>query len=141
MPLQNLALAYAEMAASVQIGEASALGTLGRAMMAEPQVTAGTGFFETTLMERLAGNIVAKRGADGLLCLSIPAERIGIAIKAESGSASACAVAAVWILQNLGLLPAPNLEHLLDLSTQAIYTWSGALAGRLLPMMPPMEAR
>ena len=73
---------------------AVALNRLREAMCAHPENVGGsTGRIDTDLMKLSNGAMVAKSGAEGLLCVGIPAHEIGIAIRVADGSHRAHAVA------------------------------------------------
>lgn len=106
LPLSSMARAYAQLAASVASADGSGLSRIGQALMAHPRLMSGTGAFDGWLNE--SGGVVAKVGAQGLLCLAVPARSLGMAIKIESGVDLARPVACAALLERLlpGLLPA-----------------------------------
>jgi L-asparaginase II len=80
------------------------LGAIGRAYMAEPTLMSGSGAFDAWLNQQ---GLVAKVGAQGLLCVALPAQDVGVAIKIESGVdlARAPAVHALLSRAYPGVLP------------------------------------
>jgi L-asparaginase II len=110
-PLRAFAAAYATLAApdSAPAGQgrehAPALDRLRTAMTAHPDNVAGTASLVTDLMALSGGEIVAKSGAEGLLCFGIPARGLGVAIRVLDGSFRAHAVVACRVLEDLELVP------------------------------------
>src|SRR5205814_9593132 len=68
---------------------------------------------DVRLMKATEGRILAKTGADGLLCLSLLQERQGLAIKVLDGGVRALAPATLHILQCL----ARSEEHTSELQS------------------------
>ncbi len=64
----------------------SAITRLLAAMVRYPENIAGKGQLDTELMRLSNGNVVAKIGAEGLLCLAMPKHELGVAIRICDGS-------------------------------------------------------
>ncbi len=86
--IASFAAAFATLASPDDsgLGHESALSRLRDAMVAHPENVAGAGNFVTDLMEVSSGRIVAKSGAEGLICLGIPEASLGIAVRVADGS-------------------------------------------------------
>lgn len=82
---------------------AEALVRLRDAMMAHPANVSGHGNFVTSIMEVGNGGIVAKTGAEGLICLGIPSEGLGIAIRTADGTFRSHPEIVAGVLRQLGL--------------------------------------
>jgi L-asparaginase II len=104
LPLSSMARAYAQLAAEVT-SAGSTLSRIGQALRAHPRMMSGTDAFDGWLNEH---GVIAKVGAQGLLCLAVPEHALGIAIKIESGVDLARPVACSALLGRLlpGLVPA-----------------------------------
>lgn len=63
---------------------ANAAKRLVTAMTNNPKLVAGTGRIDTILMEVLGPKVVSKAGAEGIQCLGVLNQGIGIAIKIEA---------------------------------------------------------
>lgn len=63
--------------------------TVAAAMAHHPELISGEGALEAQLAARSQGAVVAKRGAEGIFCLAVPALGIGVALKVEAGTARA----------------------------------------------------
>jgi L-asparaginase II len=103
LPLSAMARSYAQIAVAMATDTAG-LGEIGRAMRAHPLLMSGSQAFDGWLAEHLGA--VAKVGAGGLLCIALPEQGLGVAIKARTGSDVARPAATVAVLEKFfpGLL-------------------------------------
>lgn len=106
-----LARSATENAAGVPHG--AALRRLAAAMVAHPENVSGHGQLVTDLMIVGEGRIVAKSGAEGLLCFGLPETGLGVAIRVLDGSYRSHAVIAAKVLQELDAVPAGAISELL----------------------------
>tara|TARA_Y100001968_G_scaffold327426_2_gene372471 strand:+ start:18 stop:716 length:699 start_codon:yes stop_codon:yes gene_type:complete len=83
-----------------------------RAMIANPEIIAGEGRFDTELMRRSHGQLFSKGGSEGIQCIGKVGEGIGIAIKAEDGSKRAKHAVAIHILRQLEWITPTAIEEL-----------------------------
>jgi L-asparaginase II len=126
-PLHEVARAFAMLADPGAIPAddpraslAEPLRRIRDAMMTNPEMVAGTrDRLDTSLMKAAPGRILAKGGAEGLRCLSIPAgpgrtTASGIAIKIEDGAGfdRATSAATVETLRQVGVLDPAALRAL-----------------------------
>ncbi|HEX5497973.1 MAG TPA: asparaginase, partial [Thermomicrobiales bacterium] len=93
---------------------ASALRRLRAAMLAAPENVAGEGELVTDLMRLGEGRIVAKSGAEGLICLALPEHGLGVAIRILDGSFRAHPVVVAETLRQLDLLDRPTIDAILE---------------------------
>jgi L-asparaginase II len=116
LPLEGMARAYASLARAMAERRAGArpthaptsnLGRIGWAMQRHPRVMSGERAVDGLLIADATRPIVAKVGAEGLLCVALPEQRLGLALKVESANGDARAVAIHALLARLfpGLLP------------------------------------
>ena len=63
----------------------------------------GEATLDSDIMALSEGRIVAKSGAEGLLCLAVPERGLGIPIAADDGSSRALGPAAVAVIEQLAL--------------------------------------
>ncbi len=117
LPLENIALAYAELAHPSQrlsknpeLGQA--LEKLFVAGSSHPEMIGGGNSFDTVLMQALPQKIFVKSGADGILTMAIAKsvkypQGLGVAIKIADGdfSKKIRPMVAIAILQKLEILP------------------------------------
>ena len=136
-PLQSFAAAFALLAAPERGatgaggGHAVALNRLREAMIAHPANVAGDGELVTDLMALGGGRIAAKSGAEGLICLAVPARGLGIAIRILDGAFRAHAVVVAALLAQLDLLDAPTLAALRARHPAALRNHTGTHVGDL----------
>jgi L-asparaginase II len=104
LPLRRMALAFERLAADEPAGAATAAA----AMRTRPTLVGGPESVDTRLMLAVPG-LVAKRGAEGLLCGALPGGS-GFALKAEDGAQRPLLVAAGRLLgvESLAREPVPN---------------------------------
>jgi L-asparaginase II len=91
-----------------------ALNRLRNAMMAHPENVSGTGDLVTDLMAVAGGRIAAKTGAEGLICLALPEQGLGIAIRVADGSFRSHAVIVGAVLEQLGVIDAGVISAVME---------------------------
>jgi L-asparaginase II len=95
---------------------AEALTRLQNAMTSHPENVGGThGRDDTDLMRVSGGRLVAKSGAEGLLCVGVVGEGIGIAIRVADGSFRSHAAVIASTLRQLDLIDASIIDSFLEL--------------------------
>jgi L-asparaginase II len=113
IPLDSLAIAFAKFGVGESEGKerSAAMIRLRDACMAHPEMIAGTGGFDTELMQAMKGRVFVKYGAEAVHTISVPELGFGAAIKCHDGSQrateSACAALVESLLQQTesGLSP------------------------------------
>ena len=97
LPLSAMARAYAA------LGEAATpeLGVLRDAMLARPDLVAGTGRSCTEVMQAAPGKVVVKLGAEGVYCGALVGTGLGFALKVEDGDMRTLPVALLAVLDAL----------------------------------------
>jgi len=133
LPLNRMALAYAKYAAAVKAGD-SALARIARAMMSHPDLVGGTNRFCTKLMSVTPQKIIAKTGAEGVYCVGLVEEGLGIALKVEDGNARATYPAIVECLSQMGVLNAQQISTLESFHRPELRNHQGTLVGQLTPV-------
>ncbi len=98
MPISQMATLYAYLAS----GSSLDLERIVRAMTHHPELIAGTGKFDTQLMQLTNGEIVSKAGAEGVQCIGKVGEGMGLTIKTSDGSKRAKYAVAIYLLQQMG---------------------------------------
>lgn len=106
LPLAAFAQGLAKLADPSELAEnrAKAARHIVRAMVAHPELVAGTGRSDTMLMRAAAGRAATKAGAEGFYAAIIPEAGLGIAIKIDDGTGRGAETAMAAILDKLGLL-------------------------------------
>jgi L-asparaginase II len=97
LPLRAMALAYARLAAS----DRPAARLVRDAMLAHPDLVAGTGRYCTEVMTALPGRLIAKIGAEGVYSAGLPGSGIGVALKIEDGDMRCAPLALHGVLRQL----------------------------------------
>ncbi len=132
LPLRAMALAYARLV-STERPEGTRIRA---AMMAHPDLVAGTGRFDTDLMVAMPGEIVVKIGAEGIYCAGIPSLGVGVALKVEDGDQGSLPPALFGVLdQLLPALGGPRFpaSALAGHSRVAILNTRGQATGEMRP--------
>jgi L-asparaginase II len=109
LPLRAMAAAYARLGAAlrgdrvadVPDDSAQAARQLLTAVAAHPFFLAGTGRLDTEIVERTAGRVIAKIGAEGVYCAMLPDLRLGVALKVEDGATRGLSPALLGLLDLL----------------------------------------
>jgi L-asparaginase II len=122
VPLVCAAAAFARLADPGRLPHrrANALRTIFYAMTAYPEMIAGPGSFDTELMRRRPGLLVAKGGAEGYHGVGLAAgalrpgsPALGLAVKIADGNPRAVPIVVLEALRQLGFLEADDEEALL----------------------------
>lgn len=113
MPLEKMAAALARMAdpSGLPQGRAAACRRILTAMSAEPFLVAGTGRFDTAIMDA-AADVVVKTGAEGVYGAAIPKLGLGIALKIDDGAGRAASVLMGALLVRLGIFDQTTSDRL-----------------------------
>jgi L-asparaginase II len=134
VPVRAMALAYARLALPGSVPAfAEPLAKISEAMSAFPWYVSGTDSGDSLLMERLAGRLVVKGGAEGVLCVAVRDAGMGLAIKMESGRNDHAHAVAIEMLRQLGLLTADEVEALGDLVSPPVLNHRRLLVGTVRP--------
>jgi L-asparaginase II len=134
IPLRHLAQAFARVATGqgLSAGHARAAQRLRQAVAAAPYMVAGSGRFDTRVMQHFGARVFCKVGAEGVHCAALPELGLGVAIKMDDGNnARACEVAQAAVLQRLLTLDDAGAALLGGLSDVALVNWNGIEVGRL----------
>jgi L-asparaginase II len=99
-PLSSIARGFARMATGggLDADMADAARRVFDAATAHPLLVAGTGHFDTLVMEAFGGRVMQKGGAEGVQCGAIRHKGWGYALKIDDGSMSASVTAAADLL-------------------------------------------
>jgi L-asparaginase II len=133
LPVTSMARGYARLAAAMATGDARdrALHRIRSAMTTYPQAVGGAKRFSTQLMEAGRGRFVSKGGAEGLECIGLPGQGIGVTLKVRDGSGRALAPAVVALLEHLGMLSEAESERLAAQREPVLKNPMGQDVGRL----------
>jgi len=134
VPLRHLAHAFARVATGngLRPGHAKAAARLRAAVARAPQMVAGTGRFDSRVMERFGERIFCKVGAEGMYCAALPERGLGIAIKMDDGNnARASEVVMAALIAQLLPLSDEDALFMRTFSDVALTNWNGIEVGRL----------
>ena len=105
VPLRAMATMFARLGRPERLGRlASSVEHITRAMVARPHLVGGTGRLDTDVMKAGGGNVLAKEGAEGLMCVVALEQGLGVALKVRDGTWRAVGPALVRVLRDLDLL-------------------------------------
>ncbi|GBD57292.1 asparaginase [Gluconobacter wancherniae] len=137
IPLRALAHGFARFGtgAGLSQGRAHAVARLRKAVAADPFMVAGTGRYDTKIMNHFGERTFIKMGAEGVMVASLPEEGLGIAVKTNDGANRAAEVAMSALLQRFGaksvLKTDADRAVLAEASTQIMRNWQGRIVGEL----------
>ncbi len=134
IPLRQLAHGFARVATGVglSVEHARAAKRLRQAVAAAPFFVAGTGRFDTRVMERLGERVFCKVGAEGVFCAALPELGLGVAIKMDDGNnARAAEVVMAAVIEARVRLDDGERQFMRALSDVALVNWNGIEVGRL----------
>jgi L-asparaginase II len=127
VPLAGLARAFARFG-SLDVeapARRAAVARILNACWAEPELVAGVGRLDTTLLRRFAGSLFVKTGAEGVYCGAFPALKLGFALKVDDGAKRASEAAVSALIARF--LPGAS-----DLAEPVVLrNWSGREVGEL----------
>jgi len=138
-PVRTFAVAYATLAdprqAPAGVGRklAKPLDRLREAVIAHPTLIGGEKTLDSDITRLSKGRIVAKLGAEGLLCLAVPERGLGIAIAAADGSSRALGPAAVAVIEQLELADSATVDTLRERHIETVKTFAGETVGEMRP--------
>ena len=136
IPLRNLALAFARVGTGtgLRVGHARAAQRLRQAVANAPFMVAGTGRFDTRVMQRLGERVFCKVGAEGVFCAALPQRGLGVAIKIDDGNnARAAEVVMAAVIEAFVTLDDGEATLMRSLSHPCLTNWNGMEVGSLRP--------
>lgn len=115
IPLRALATGFARFGCGQGLapGRLRSAKRVLAACAAKPWFTAGTGRFDTEVMEQFGRRVYVKTGAEGVFCGCVPELGIGIALKCDDGATRASEVAMANVL-----------AHVLKNDAEALSRWT-----------------
>ena len=134
VPLRHLAHAFAKVGTGVGLSpeHQHAAQRLRAAVAAAPYMVAGTGRFDSRVMERLGARVFCKVGAEGVYCAALPELGLGVAIKMDDGNtARGCEVVMAAVIERLLPLDDADAAFMRGLSELRLKNWNGIEVGQL----------
>jgi len=136
IPLRRLALAFARVGTGIGLSDAHARAArrLRSAVATAPFMVAGSGRFDTRVIERFGERVFCKVGAEGVYCAALPERGLGVAIKIDDGNnARACEVVMAALIEAFVALDDADARFMRGLSEPRLENWNGIEVGRLRP--------
>jgi len=134
VPLRAIATLYARLGQPERLVELEAgAGRAVDAMLAEPYLVGGRNRFDTTLMQVVPG-VVAKEGAEALVCVAVPDQGLGVALKVADAGFRAAPPATVEVLTQLDALDAQQRRGLASAARPAV-RGGGEAVGAIEPLV------
>ncbi|MBA3363350.1 MAG: asparaginase [Actinobacteria bacterium] len=113
LPLRAMATMFARLGSPDRLGRlAPAADRVVRGMLAAPHMVGGTRRLDTDVMGAGAGEVIAKEGAEGLVCATSLPQGLGIALKVADGNWRRVAPAFIKVLRDLDVIPEHASESL-----------------------------
>lgn len=134
IPLRQLALAFARVGTGQGLspGRARAALRLRQAVARAPFFVAGSGRFDTRVMERLGERLFCKVGAEGVYCAALPEQGLGVAIKMDDGNnARAVEVVMAAVIEARVRLDDAERAFIGSFSDAVLKNWNGIEVGAL----------
>jgi L-asparaginase II len=131
--LEPMALAYARLADAARRSQ-EIPSRIVHAMQTRPFLVGGTDRFDSALIEATEGRCIAKIGAEGMHCLALVDDGIGIAVKVEDGAQRAQFPAVISVLQLFGALPRDLPPRLGEFLHRPLRNTRGEIVGDVRPI-------
>lgn len=129
IPLKNTALGFA------RFNNSEAGQRIIAAARAHPFMIAGTGMFDTQIMQAIP-RLFIKFGADGVYCGSILHAGLGFAVKCDDGTIRAVEVATAAMLAKLDVWTADEIETLKKFQHETLSNWNKIEVGEVRASEP-----
>ena len=126
IPLKNLASGFARFCAP----DFAAGQRIIEAVRAHPFMVAGTGDFDTLIMEAVP-RLFVKTGAEGVYCACVPHAGLGIALKVDDGASRASEVAIASVLSGLDVWTEEEKAALERFRRKPLHNWRQIAVGEV----------
>ncbi len=135
IPLGNMALAMARLGNPDDQPEArqAACARIRKAVAAHPFMVAGTGRFDTRVMEVTGEKALTKTGAEGVYCAAFPELGLGVAIKVDDGAGRAAEMLMARLLRRFDILSAAQADEIGGLLAAPLHNRAGLGVGEVRP--------
>ncbi len=135
IPLRALALSFARFGTGHGFApaRAAAAARIRAAVAANPIMVAGTGRFDTRLMDALGARVFCKGGAEGVHCAAIPELGLGIAVKCDDGAGRGADIVTAALVERLLPLNGDPQAEVGKLARPTLINWNGIHVGDMRP--------
>jgi L-asparaginase II len=137
MTLRQLAAAFARLAAPESLPppwDAAARDVVA-AMVAFPEMVAGTDRLDSVVMGVAEGRLAVKGGAEAIVAVAAPRQQLGLVLKVEDGAARAVGPVLIEALRQLGLLSEGDTRVLAPLHHPPVLDRQASPVGEILPVL------
>lgn len=140
LPLGSFARALAQFADPQNLApeRTQTVQRIFAAMIAHPELVAGTGRMCTALMRAGGGRVAVKTGAEGVFAAIVPEAGLGIALKIDDGTGRAAETAIAFLLDRLGIV---DHETVRDLVYAPLRNTRDTVTGERRPATALAEAK
>ncbi len=128
MPLHEMARAYSRLVRQARGGN-SAAHVVVSAMTTFPELTSSPGRVPLRIMQATRGRLLAKEGAEGVLCVAAVDDDWGLAVKVEDGAIRAVGPATVELMETAGVLHSEERQALQGIREVSIDNTLGERVG------------
>jgi L-asparaginase II len=138
IPLPALAFGFAKFGTGTGISRDCAVAAqrIWQAVAKHPFMVAGTGRFDTKLMEALRERAFVKGGAEGVYCAALPELGYGIALKVDDGAARAAEVMMANLILRFLSVDGEESATVEALARPVLKNWNGIEVGRIQAVAP-----
>lgn len=133
IPLPALAFGFAKFGTGIGLSgsQKSAAERIRRAVARHPFMVAGTGRFDTKLMDVLGERAFTKGGAEGVWCAAFPELGLGVALKADDGNGRAAEAMMAGLVLHFLPLADEQRAAVEALAQPLLQNWNGIEVGRV----------
>jgi L-asparaginase II len=134
LPLSGLARAFARLARPEVLapGRAATVRRINDAMVAHPALISGRHRFDTRILALCAGEVVVKRGAEGVHAAALRSRGLGIALKIDDGQARAADALMAALIERFCDLPRRARPGIRALAGPDLVNSQGVRVGRIV---------
>lgn len=135
VPVYNQAIGYKNLVHPAQFSpqRQKACATIVEAVSKYPYMVAGRGRYCTDLMQVTAPRIIGKTGAEGVFCMALTQEKIGVAIKVDDGKMLPQYNVAQRFVEATGIFSAEQLATLKHHQSAEITNFNKFVTGEIKP--------
>jgi L-asparaginase II len=139
IPLSAFAHALARLASPQTLApeRARAARRIVDAMMASPELVAGTGRVCTALMRAGRGNVAVKTGAEAAYAAIIPGHGLGVALKIDDGGGRAAETTIAFLLARMGVV---DRDAVAEIVNPAVFNTRNERVGERRPAGALLDA-
>jgi L-asparaginase II len=130
MPLHEMARAYSRLVRQARTGRTAPAAVVS-SMTRFPELTSSPGRVPLEIMQATKGRLLAKEGAEGVLCVAALDDDWGLAVKVEDGAVRAVGPATVQLMDLAGVLRENERLALASVAEAVIENTLGTEVGRV----------